>query len=218
MHIDIALQEFRNRLSTPDPQTAPAMFALSAILVVHHLAKAQTHIIISPIDELLGCFRLVRGIRIVLQPNLTEIMNTAVEPLLHIMTRNPIVDATPGFIRLNELCGDKEPYKQAVEKLWEVFIEVRSAKADQSPLSLLFLWPAVIQDDFMALLSAKDDIAIVVLSYYSVLLRLVGKAWWIKGWGTLIMNAVREHVTPGKYNDYLDEAANLFTGESERIA
>jgi hypothetical protein len=215
MHIDIALQEFRNRLSSLNPGSVPAMFAVAAILIVHHLAKAQTQDITSPVDELLGCFRLVRGVKVVAEPSWADILGTEVAPLLDTVTREPLVGTVPDLIRLDELCGDREPYKQAVEKLRALFLEVKSSQEDQPSLAFLFLWPAAIEDDFIELLSEKDDIAMVILSYYSVLLKLWGNAWWIKGWGNLIMNAVREHITPGKYTDYLEHAAHLCISEPE---
>jgi Zn(2)-Cys(6) binuclear cluster domain-containing protein len=205
-HIDIALQAFRDQLSHPNPEYAPAMFALAAILIVHHLAMAQIQSIKDPISELLGLFRLVKGVRVVLQGNWTSILNTEVGALLTAVKRQPVSGTMPEILSLHDLCDGRAPYKQAIDSLHEVFLEVRQAKiqnTEQSTIALLFIWPSAVQDDFIELVLAKDPIALIIIAYFTILLRIWGTAWWIKGWDRLIMGAVRDALPDSKYNKLL---------------
>jgi hypothetical protein len=185
------------------------MFALAAILIVHHLAMAQIQPIKDPISELLGLFRLVKGVRVVLQGNWTSILNTEVGALLTAVKRQPVSGTMPEILSLHDLCDGRAPYKQAIDSLHEVFLEVRQAKiqnTEQSTIALLFIWPSAVQDDFIELVLAKDPVALIVIAYFTILLRIWGTAWWIKGWDNLIMGAIRDALPDLKYNKVLNWA------------
>jgi hypothetical protein len=48
--------------------------------------------------------------------------------------------------------------------------------------SVLFIWPAMIHQDFLILLESNNPEALVVLACYCVLLHKSSWRWWIKGW------------------------------------
>jgi hypothetical protein len=211
MHIDIALREFRHRLQVPDAQSSPAMFALSSVLIIYHLALAQTQEIKDPIEGLILCFRLVIGVKVILeQPQgLEVIMNSEAAPLLATSMRYPTKGPIPDILRLYELCDEQEPHKEAIEKLHVAFLELQAAKPEQSAYALMFIWPAEIAENFVDLLASKKDaVALVILAYYAALFRLWGGgAWWLRGWHSMIMDSVKvtlADIAPGQYDEYLE--------------
>jgi len=122
--------------------------------------------------------------------------------------------SVPEIMRLNDLCENKEPYTTAISRLEEIFLEAQSADKGRSAIAIMFIWPAHVHADFMDLLDMREPKALVILAYYAAMLRVRGDTWWVKGWGRLILDYVRQ--AQHDYDEWLEWPQNF--GVEERLS
>jgi hypothetical protein len=65
-HMSVSLAEYRSLLEHPTEETLIPMFLLSSIVYVYNLAWARIEEPEQPIDAVLHCFRLMRGVRVLM--------------------------------------------------------------------------------------------------------------------------------------------------------
>jgi hypothetical protein len=53
--------------------------------------------------------------------------------------------------------------------------------------STILAWPAIVDSEFLDLLSQKEDGSLVALAYYGAVLHVMTKAWWMEGWGKFLV-------------------------------
>lgn len=51
------------------------------------------------------------------------------------------------------------------------------------------VWPAVLTDEFLNMISLQKPIAVLILSHWAVLMARTRNSWWIKGWPLRIISA-----------------------------
>ena len=73
-HMSNALIVYRQLLPAPTEETAIAMFLLSSLLVTYNLVSAQIQEPDDPIGALVHCFRLLRGVRVVISGYWTKLL------------------------------------------------------------------------------------------------------------------------------------------------
>lgn len=205
-HINLALQEFRRLLANPERSSAAAMFALSALLVPQHFGISRVQEDKSPIEQLVTCFKLLRGINSILQPYWLEVMSSEVASLLSSTQRNPVEGHVPQILALLELVGNHpnhSVYTDAIQAIHDAFLQVQAAVPAESSIQLIFIWPIRISDEFVNLISTKDLLALVILAYYGMIIRIWGDAWWLEGWDGLLMSEIKDILPEGQFDQYL---------------
>jgi hypothetical protein len=55
-------------------------------------------------------------------------------------------------------------------------------------------WPAVIDYEYLDLLLKKERSSLVTLAHYGAILHVTAKAWWMEGWGKILVNVAAEHL------------------------
>lgn len=73
----------------------------------------------------------------------------------------------------------------ALKQAFGVFYEV----AGQRDLVDIFSW-VVLAEDFLPLLADEEQEALVVLSYFCVLLNKLSRQWWLDGWVNDLMDKI----------------------------
>lgn len=63
-------------------------------------------------------------------------------------------------------------------------------------------WPWCLSGEFMALLAAKDEAALVITIYWFVVMSRISSRWYLNGWAQRAVIASLRHVGPG-WNDVL---------------
>ena len=87
-------------------------------------------------------------------------------------------------------------YIDALEKLLQMFEEAyqcRSAGKDGINLMPFAIgWIYTRPEEFIGLLEAKEPLSLVVLAYWSILLKFMGSSWLMIGWDRHVISGIRE--------------------------
>ena len=68
---------------------------------------------------------------------------------------------------------------------------------------LIMAWPNEVDEDFMRCLERKDQIALIILAHYAVLMSLRPRLWWLAEWPHLLLHQIASLVSV-EYQPYLD--------------
>lgn len=55
-------------------------------------------------------------------------------------------------------------------------------------------WPAVIDSEYLDLLLKNEPRSLVMLAHYGAFLHVMAQAWWMEGWGKILVNVAAEHL------------------------
>ncbi|KAN0102699.1 hypothetical protein V8E51_011012 [Hyaloscypha variabilis] len=109
------------------------------------------------------------------------------------------VETRRAFNRLHELNrrrseeGDVELYTLAIESLRSVFNEMKCVEKRSDP-HLAMMWMDLLPGKCIRLFEERQGLALLLLAYYRVVLERVPKVWWLRGWSTGLLKAVRENI------------------------
>ncbi|KAF2472795.1 uncharacterized protein BDR25DRAFT_324125 [Lindgomyces ingoldianus] len=200
-HMSRCLATYRKNLEQPSPETAVPMFLLSTILVIYNMGSGHLEEPESPIDSIYHCFRLLQGVKVVIQPQWETIKESdvfaSVAKTIMGFWQSDLDLEDEGFgeiLRLKELTdgmesSDRETCLHAIVELHKTFIKVWRCSEDQDEHATMFTWPAVLQDHFMNLLSVYNPAALIILSHFAVLLARSRSSWWVQDWPDRILRA-----------------------------
>jgi hypothetical protein len=91
-----------------------------------------------------------------------------------------------GKVRHGQRVGPPDPelktYLKALDQLSERFDATAAVRVSQIFPQQVFVWLYQLEEDSVRLLQAKRPIALVVLSYFCILLDSVRSFWWNRGW------------------------------------
>ncbi|KAH7128176.1 hypothetical protein B0J11DRAFT_524315 [Dendryphion nanum] len=205
-HMSNALVVYRQLLPNPTEETAVPMFFLSSLLVTYNLVSAQIQEPDDPFGALVHCFRLLRGIKVVIHgfwPRLIEIPTIA--RVLNGVTnldKAPIADMSEfkEVANLRELAtlldeSDQEGFVEAVEHLHMTCLRAKAETNDKYVHSVWMTWPALIHTRFLDLAASHNPAVIIVLAHFAVLMNLYRSNWWTRGWPERVIHAANALVS-----------------------
>jgi hypothetical protein len=107
-------------------------------------------------------------------------------------------DTETAFSRLHELNstqrkGDVEAYTLAIDSLKSVFREMGGVERVEDP-HVSMAWAAVLPEKCIHLLRERQDLALVLLAYYCVVLERAPRVWWLRGWSEGLLKVIRENI------------------------
>ncbi|OGE57207.1 hypothetical protein PENARI_c002G08995 [Penicillium arizonense] len=86
--------------------------------------------------------------------------------------------------------GVREVVLRSIKHLLHVF-DACVASENQSPI---LAWPAIIDSEYLDLVLIKEPRSLVTLAHYGALLHVMDKAWWMEGWGKILVNLAAEYL------------------------
>ncbi|KAK0663522.1 hypothetical protein DIS24_g1080 [Lasiodiplodia hormozganensis] len=93
-------------------------------------------------------------------------------------------------------------YLSALDDLIKSYTYIFNLGPNECHLRSIFSWPCMVSNEYLKLLSQHDPHALVVFSYYSILLHRLDSFWWIKGWGTHLISRIY-HLLPPVYRQWV---------------
>lgn len=78
-------------------------------------------------------------------------------------------------------------------------------------------WLTIVSDDFVKLAREKRPMALVIISYYGVFLKLLNNYWWIKGAGDRIIKDISKFLGPAWHNMLLVPLQAMVTENPDEI-
>ncbi|KAF2712579.1 hypothetical protein K504DRAFT_373526 [Pleomassaria siparia CBS 279.74] len=199
-HMSIALTEYIRNLEQPSEETALPIFLLAATLFAYNMASARIEEPDSPIDAVLHCFRLLRGIREVSGAQWRQLTNsTIVRDLLSGVTDvneipfssnekfQPVLDLLQLTAQLD--APERDICTQAIENLHRTFLKTDTSSNEMHAINIFMTWPAQMSDGFLTLIQDHNPVAVLAVAYFSVLMARARSAWWLRGWPERIITA-----------------------------
>lgn len=129
----------------------------------------------------------------------------SLSPLFAISIRN-IAHTESGIDHLPELREqilrvglpevELETYLTALDQLSKRF-DVVTTRASQIFPQQVFVWLYQLEDDFVRLLQEEKPIALVILSYFCILLHSVRSSWWTRGWMEHLLSEIHSSLNQG---------------------
>ncbi|ORY11056.1 hypothetical protein BCR34DRAFT_335326 [Clohesyomyces aquaticus] len=202
-HMSKSLVTYRKHLEQPNPETAVPMFLFSTMLVIHHLGSEHLQAPGNPIDSIHHCFRLLQGVKVVIEPHSEVIRNSEVFAVISKSvgeywdwTPNP-GDRCEEILSLQELANgmeaaDREAIVESVNELHKIFLKLDGCSEDIDEHAIMFIWPSVVPENFLNLLCVHNHIAVVILAHFAACFSRTRHPWWVHDWPQRILHASDE--------------------------
>jgi hypothetical protein len=203
-HISRALDTYRKNLETPNGKLAIPMFMLSSILLTYNFGSAQLQQPEDPIGALHHCFMLLQGIKVVAIPQWDQIKDSTVfaymtdmVPLEALKDLDSLArqDNSQEILCLKELTEllldsqDKEACANAIEHLHATWLRFRHLSPDRDEYTLLFAWPAQLNNRFLELLAAHNPVTCIITTHFVAVLAQSRPVWWVVRWPQWLLTA-----------------------------
>jgi len=154
-----------------------------------------------PIDELLGIFTLLRGLRLVVEQSWPWIQESDIGPLFvgrdvdkTIVLSDEVANAFKQLedrMQLTISETDRNTYEPAIQILKDCF---KVASSDDRNNGMVLSWSISLSPEYIELLDSRQPVALVILSYYAVSLNEIRDSWWVMGWGNKLIQEVYQVV------------------------
>ncbi|KAL1869600.1 hypothetical protein Daus18300_005454 [Diaporthe australafricana] len=93
------------------------------------------------------------------------------------------LDSIRSMIGLREAdAGLREIYFKAIEELKKSFSVFDNVAGRTCDLTDVFVWVFEVSDDLLPLLKEPTQEAVVLVSFFAVLLKRLDRHWWLQGW------------------------------------
>jgi hypothetical protein len=201
-HKHLALSQFTPLLDHITEENCEALFALSSLVAI--LSFASQNFVITrtakSVADVVDIFRLIRGVAAVVGQARKWIEKGALAPLLRKQPDKKtlsVLELPPGIpARLQSLfalcqraCPDDGILSMKLAAVQHL-VDVSNASTAVRDGFAILAWPILIDAKFLDLLLETDQISLVILAHYGVILNRLNRVWWLKGYGrSLILMA-----------------------------
>ncbi|KAK3064024.1 hypothetical protein LTR53_018659, partial [Teratosphaeriaceae sp. CCFEE 6253] len=166
-----------------------AIFPFSLMLVILAFASAHSEIAELSVDAVFDVFALFRGPRTLAAANWNAIAGSDFLVLLRPTDTKQSLGLSDSVAqqtaKLRAIGGDA--ITQTATKQLADAIE---ASAQRFDLRVIGRWPAMLSDEFFARLKEHQPEALLIMSYYSIVLAAFRERWWVGPWDRMLLEAV----------------------------
>jgi len=155
---------------------------------------------------------IMRGVQVTLRPSYEKIKNSELKSIVTVpnwddfdVSGDAISEDDARFLRLSETWknhseSDVEVYDKTLGVLrrccaWAARLQNDYRLRDEGynhEWSSPFMWIHISPESYFALLQQRQPPALIMFAYFGALLHQLDHYWWIRGWGTSLVNAVDE--------------------------
>lgn len=204
-YYNISLPEFTLKLRHITQENSTALFTCAALTTIFafSLPMLRPHEEpTSPIDELSGIFMLLRGVPLVIGDMWPWVKDSEIGPLFagrelddSIVLSDDVTEALKRLEDRNQLMSrsdsEKHTYTIAIQGLKEAFMVIASKDRDNG---MVFKWPMSVDQDYIPSLRSRQQMALVILAHYAVILDGIRDTWWVMGWGSKLIQELNQVV------------------------
>jgi hypothetical protein len=201
-HHGIALRNATLLMQEFDTKSGPALYMFSSLCFYFTLGLGPQDgdFLLFGRNGVADWLAQLRGMRSLLETKPEILHHEALSPLFEISIRN-MAHTNSGVEHLPELrdqilrVGPPESelkiYSTALDQLSERFdVVMGSTRASQIFPQQVYLWLYQLEDDYVCLLQEGKPIALVILSYFCILLNRLGSVWWNRGWAEHLLSEI----------------------------
>ncbi|KAE9364761.1 hypothetical protein N431DRAFT_421945 [Stipitochalara longipes BDJ] len=206
-HHNIALQEYSYKLENITQENSASLLACATLIVIFalNLAVSRPHKEFSgPIEEMLGIFTLLRGVPFLLGESWCWIQESEIGLLFAarelediIMLPDDVTNALKLLEERNQLSSkegfERDTYARAIRGVKGCFEQLWLKDRDNG---MVLSWPISVSQEYITLLASRQQMALVILAHYAVVLNEIRDTWWANGWGYKLVQEV-SHVVEG---------------------
>ncbi|KAK5122266.1 hypothetical protein LTR85_004176 [Meristemomyces frigidus] len=209
---DLALQQVQPQLLTIQEDDAAAVFIFAAFTGLFTLAEVildPRGIRTDPIEDILKCFRVMRGTATVITPHWNCLRSSWLQPMLEhddtaLRQAEPVQGRIPSYPAVQKLmhCLDESDKAQMLDAADRLFAYLAASTLPNEEVRgqhfrYAHNWPIEIQAPVLEMLSRRAPSALILLAYYAVLMSQTPDAWVLKGWPEMLMSGVEQHLHGG---------------------
>ncbi|KAI8717867.1 Zn(2)-C6 fungal-type domain-containing protein [Fusarium sp. LHS14.1] len=236
-HQSVAISTMNSLLAKPLPSNEfHAMYATSIFVAISAFGTYPScdryQESFRAIDGLVDIFILIRGMNILLRSSGEELRNGPLKGLLSgcdcppfenvgrletvasklgdllpaVQDQLPLLDTEDGQLCVDTIAGFIET----------ISMVIGSPKSAPTPeLRVIFAWPMGLSNTFLSLLRSCEPLALVILSYYCVLLHSrEPKYWFLQGWTNALIKVVVTKVVGTRWEELIQWPLQVI-GENE---
>lgn len=200
-HQNQALALFRTLLADINDSNAKAMFAFSSIVVLYTFGfphESEPSDPFASIDDLYQTIVLTRGVQQVIHTAAASLTNSNFSPLLQVeayehslredaqLALAELLEANRSYGAHDEL-HDTDIYEDAIYKLMD---SVGRIHQDRNSMTVAGYWAIKSNPKFVELVRDHAPLALVILSYYCVLLHYLKHHWYLGQWSVRVSKAI----------------------------
>ena len=202
-HRNLALRSCIPDLRNITPTNCHALFAFSSLIAISTFVfpNSMNESPVVPIENILSFFILIRGVNTVLQGGLDWIRSGSLEPLIQDGRLNwrhdfPLLPAAfhAPFESLRALNANASAGTTIRKMYAEVIQDLENSYAAHHPIasdrSLVFIWCAIVPEEYVSRVRKRQPIALVILAHFAVLLHSVSAQWWAGDRGRRLTEAI----------------------------
>ncbi|OQE27972.1 hypothetical protein PENFLA_c005G10903 [Penicillium flavigenum] len=206
IHQNVALGEFQALMSQINRDNAKAIFAFSSILVVYsfgvlHLENTAPSM---TMEDLYQVLMLCRGVERLIASSQSAIHDSNFSSILYFtQVEYPWLLSDDCQFALHQLHGanimaksadhNSEMYQEAIDTLGEALNE---SIQDHIPSNLVSRWAIKLPRAFLECLRKREPMAMVILSFFCVVLHRLKGVWYFRGWGTNFVKLIWQTLAP----------------------
>lgn len=201
-HYGIALRKATLLMEEFDAKSGPALYLFSTLCFSFTLGlgpKAGDFLLFGR-NGIADWLAQLRGMKSLLETQPEILRHEALSPLFEISIRN-MAHTNSGIEHLPELreqilrVGPPEAelkvYLTALNQLSERFdVVMGPSRASQVFPQQVYWWLYQLEDDYVRFVQEGKPIALVIFSYFCILLNTLGSVWWNRGWAEHLLSEI----------------------------
>jgi hypothetical protein len=203
-----ALQMFNNPVKESTSENVIPAFFYSALLRFHYFCDTfsmPSESLGSFLDRLVRSIRLLQGVRAVLDGWWEFLLNSETKPLIH--QGEPPFDRNDEVVRLQHLeklyghiressvldHPQSKAYEEAMRQMIWLYKCQPSSEVEGETFSMWMMttWPIMVPAEYANLLAQRKPEALIILSYFAVLVHKCREFWAIGEGGRFMLDALR---------------------------
>lgn len=203
-----ALAAFNSILESLNESNILPAFLASSLIGIHVFCDTfsfRDNNFNNTLDSLLSCIHLIRGVRSIIGGWWEYLISSELSPILIIAHENrqrmldkhyPLDDLEKLIRNTDISTASREVYAEVIKELAPLFAsqaELSEPDAAQSA-NMIFAWLVTVPKEYVDLLSARRPEALIILSYYAVILHQRRGFWAIGDAGRFLVDAIGVHL------------------------
>jgi len=201
-HHGIALRKATPLMQELDAKSGPALYLFSTLCFSFTLGLGPRSgdFLLFRKNGVADWLTQIRGMKSLLEAKPEIFHHEALSPFFETSIRsmahtNSGVEHLPELreqiLRVGPPEAELEIYLTALSQLSERFdVVTGSFRASQIFPQQVYVWLHQLEDDFVRLLQEEKPIALVILSYFCILLNSLGSVWWNRGWAEHLLSEI----------------------------
>ena len=202
---------FNSLQKSIDESSCAAVLIFSSLLALHVLAdpeRTQDVDFSGFIDHFTSCIQLMRSVRSLVISEFWQYLSSQLEfePILKVEFPSEPYDIPNELKALHKIAQNQDlseraraAYENAIERLEWLYAVSGAPHFTYSTVRWILGWPVQLTDEYLELLNERRPEALIILSYYGVLLTFYRESWVVGYKGVQLVKAINAHV--GSYWD-----------------